>query len=158
MSLVIVLTVLNASCIFSILFSSLWSIFTIIILNFISGKLLTSSSFLWSCEFLPCPLVCAVFLRLLYFFIFSFFQLARLEVFPGFRVVLLLPVDFCPWREMMVGWFVLISCWGWLVPVFSHRSSRLSTNLHLSLGGQSGEKRETVSCKQQALRRRLEPS
>ena len=40
MSLVIVLTVLDVSCIFSILFSSLWSIFTIIILNSLSGRLL----------------------------------------------------------------------------------------------------------------------
>ena len=32
-------------------------------------------------------------------------------LFPNFRVVLLLFFDFCPWREMLVGWFVLISCW-----------------------------------------------
>ena len=45
MSLMIVLTVLNASCIFSVLFSSLQSIFTIIILNSISGRLLIFSLF-----------------------------------------------------------------------------------------------------------------
>ena len=45
MSLMIVLTVLNASCIFSVLFSSLQSIFAIIILNSLSRRLLISSLF-----------------------------------------------------------------------------------------------------------------
>ena len=63
-SLVIVLTLLNASCIFSILFSSLQSIFTIIILNSLSGRLLISSWFIQSCGFQPCSFICAVVLCL----------------------------------------------------------------------------------------------
>ena len=63
-SLMIVLTVLNASCIFSVLFSSLQSIFTIIILNPLSGRLLISSLFIWYCAFLLCSFICAVFLSL----------------------------------------------------------------------------------------------
>ena len=71
MSLVIVLTVLNASYIFSILFPSLWSNFTIIILNSLSGRLLNSSSFIWSCEFPPCSFISVVFLFLFIIFFFN---------------------------------------------------------------------------------------
>ena len=71
MSLVIVLTVLNASYIFSIIFSSFWSNFTIIILNSLSGRLLNSSSFIWSCEFPPCSFICVVFLFLFIIFFSS---------------------------------------------------------------------------------------
>ena len=67
MSLVIIVTVLIFSCIFSILFSSLQGSFTIIILNSLSGKLLICSLFIWSCEFLPCSFMCAVFLCLFIF-------------------------------------------------------------------------------------------
>ena len=53
----------------------------------------------------------------LFFHLFSFFLFLACStwglLFPGFRVVLLLPFDFCPWREMLFGWLVLISCWGW---------------------------------------------
>ena len=66
MFLVIVLTLLVFSCIFSVLFSSLWNIFTIIILNSLSCRLLISSLFIWSYEFLS--FICAVFLCLLFFF------------------------------------------------------------------------------------------
>ena len=58
----------------------------------------------------------------LFFHLFSFFLFLACStwglLFPGFRVVLLLPFDFFPWREMLVGWIVLISGWGWLMPVF----------------------------------------
>ena len=57
------------SCIFSILFSRLLNIFTIIILNCFSGRLLISYSYFWS-WFLPCSFICAVFLCLF----FSFFS------------------------------------------------------------------------------------
>ena len=70
-----VLTVLIVSCIFSVLFSSLWSIFTTIILNSLSSRLFISSSFIWSCEFLPYSFICAVFICL---FIFS--KLAPIEL------------------------------------------------------------------------------
>ena len=68
MSLVTVLTMLNASYIFSILYSSLWSTFTIIILNSLKGRLLISSLFIWSCKFLPCSFICTVFLCLFIIF------------------------------------------------------------------------------------------
>ena len=55
---------LNLSCIFSILFPRFW-IFTIITLNYFSGKLPISSSFVWSGVFLPCSFICCVFLCLL---------------------------------------------------------------------------------------------
>ena len=64
-SLVIILTVLNASCIFSILISSLQSIFTITIMNSLSGKLLIHLSDLMS-FYLALSFV-------LYFSIFFFF-------------------------------------------------------------------------------------
>ena len=89
MSFVIVLTVLNVSCIFPILFSSLQSIFTIIILNSLSGRLFISSSFIWSCEFLPCSFICAVFLCLCIIFFFLNCSTWGL-LFPGFSVVFLL--------------------------------------------------------------------
>ena len=45
------------------------------------------------------------------FFFFLTWSISGL-LFPGFKVLLLLPFDFCTWRETLVGWFVLISCWG----------------------------------------------
>ena len=63
------LSVLIVFCIFSILFSGFWNIFTIITLDYFSGSLPVSSSFIWSCEFLPCSFsfLC------LFIFIFNFF-------------------------------------------------------------------------------------
>ena len=57
-------SLLNVSCIFSILFPRFWIFFTIIILNSVSGKLPTSSSFVRSDRFLPYS-ICCVFLCLL---------------------------------------------------------------------------------------------
>ena len=58
-------SLLNVSCIFSILFSRFWIIFTIIILNSFSSRLAIFSSFVWSGGFLPCSFICCVFLCLL---------------------------------------------------------------------------------------------
>ena len=58
-------SLLNISCIFSILFPRFWIIFTIITLNSFSGRLPISSPFLWSGRFLPCSFICCVFLCLL---------------------------------------------------------------------------------------------
>jgi len=53
---------------FSILFSSLQNIIIIIILNYLSDRLLISSLFIWPYEFLPFSFICGVFLCI---FIFS---------------------------------------------------------------------------------------
>ena len=58
-------SLLNVSCIFSILFPRFWIIFTIITLNSFSGRLPISSSFVWSGGFLHCSFICCVFLCLL---------------------------------------------------------------------------------------------
>ena len=58
-------SLLNVSCIFSILFPRFWIIFTIITLNYFSGRLPISSSFVWSGGILPCSFICCVFLCLL---------------------------------------------------------------------------------------------
>ena len=58
-------SLLNLSCIFSIVFPRSWIIFTIIILNSFSGRLPISSSFVRSGGFLPCSFICFVFLCLL---------------------------------------------------------------------------------------------
>ena len=56
------------SCTFSICasipFPRFWIIFTVITLNSFSGKLPISSSFIWSCGFLPYSFVCNLFLCL----------------------------------------------------------------------------------------------
>ena len=58
-------SLLNVSCILSILFPRFYIIFTIITLNSFSGRLPISSSFVWSGTFLPCSFICCVFLCLL---------------------------------------------------------------------------------------------
>ena len=100
------------SCIFSILFSRLLNIFTIIILNCFSGGLLLSSSYFWS-WFLPCSFICAVFLCLF----FSFPQTYSIWglLFPGFRVVFLLPFGFLPLEKKLgslvcVDFLLRVSC------------------------------------------------
>ena len=56
------------TCIFSILFSRLWIIFTVITLNSFSGSWPISSLFIWCCGFLPWSFICTIFLC---FFVFS---------------------------------------------------------------------------------------
>ena len=58
-------SLLNVSCIFSILFPKFWIIFTVIILNSFSGRLPIPSSFVRSGGILPCSFICYVFLCLL---------------------------------------------------------------------------------------------
>ena len=67
------------SCIFFILFSRFLIIFTIIILNYLSGSLPIFSSFIWASV---CSLTCVVFLCL--FIIYFFFNLRCLR-FPFFQ-------------------------------------------------------------------------
>ena len=72
-------SLLNISCIFSflvsslfiynsILFSRFWIILTIIILNSLSGRLSVSSSFVWFGEHLSCSFTCWIFLCLFILF------------------------------------------------------------------------------------------
>ena len=58
-------SLLNVSYIFSILFPRFWIIFTIIFLNSFSGRLPNSSLFVRFGGFLPCSVICCVFLCLL---------------------------------------------------------------------------------------------
>ena len=58
-------SLLSVSCIFSILFPRFCIIFTVIILNSFSGRLLISYSFVRSGGFLPCSFICCVFFCLL---------------------------------------------------------------------------------------------
>ena len=60
-------SLLNVSCIFSILFPRFWIIFTIIIVNYFSRRLPISSSFVTSGGFLPFSFIYCVFLCLLIF-------------------------------------------------------------------------------------------
>ena len=55
----------------SILFPRCWIIFTIITLNSFSGRLPISSSFIWSCRFLPCYFICDIFFAISFFFFFN---------------------------------------------------------------------------------------
>ena len=54
-------------CTFSILLSRFLIIFTITVLNYFSGSLPISSSFIWTSVFLVCAFICAVFLCLFFF-------------------------------------------------------------------------------------------
>ena len=58
------------SCIFSILFSRFLIIFTTIFLNYFSGSLPISSSFIWTSVFLVCSFICVVFVCLLIIYLF----------------------------------------------------------------------------------------
>ncbi|XP_049566948.1 syntaxin-17 isoform X2 [Orcinus orca] len=53
---------------FSLLVNRFWIIFTIITLNSFSGRLPISSSFIWSCRFLPCSFICAIYFVIPFFF------------------------------------------------------------------------------------------
>ena len=57
-------SLLNVSCIYSVLLSRFWIMFTIIILSCFSVILPISSSFVKSGVFLPCSFICCVFLCL----------------------------------------------------------------------------------------------
>ena len=75
------------SYIFSILFSRFLIIFTTIILNYFSGSLPISSSFIWTSVFLVCSLICVVFLCL---FVIFFNLLCLRSPFPRLQGKLIL--------------------------------------------------------------------
>ncbi|XP_049565758.1 uncharacterized protein LOC125964388 [Orcinus orca] len=58
-------SLLNVSCILSVLFPRFWIIFTIVILNCFSGRMPICSSFVRSGGFLSCSFICCVFFCLL---------------------------------------------------------------------------------------------
>ena len=81
------------SYIFSILLSRFLIIFTII-LNYFSGSLPISSSFIWISVFLVCSIICVVFLCL---FIISFLTYCVWGLlYPDFKTEFFLPFGFFP--------------------------------------------------------------
>ena len=58
-------SLLNVSCVFSILFPRFWIILISFLWILFSGRLPISSSFVWSGGFLPCFFICCLFLCLL---------------------------------------------------------------------------------------------
>ena len=107
-------SLLNISCIFSILFPRFWIIFTIIILNSFSGRLPISSSFVWSGGFLRYSFICCVFLCLLV--LLNLLCLGS----PFCRLHVCSSHFFgtCSQWVRLVQWVVQASWWRGLVPVF----------------------------------------
>ena len=99
-------SLVNVSCIFSILFPRIWIIFTIITLNSFSDRLLISSS-VWSGGFLPCSFFCCVFLCLL--ILLNWLCLAS----PFCR--LQVRSSHCFWCLPPVSKVALVGCVGFLV-------------------------------------------
>ena len=85
-------SLLNVSCIFSILFPRFWIIFTIIPLNSFSGRLPISPSFFWSGGFLPYSFICCVFLCLLILLNLLYWGL----LFSGCRFIVPVVFGVCP--------------------------------------------------------------
>ena len=93
----------------SILFSRFWIIFTIIILNYFSGRRLNSSSFGWFGGFLSCYFICYIFLCL--FILFSLWCLGLSFFAEGSFIF---PLN-CGIYSLWVGldqWLVRFPCWG----------------------------------------------
>ena len=136
---------LNFSCIFSmhgsilsicafILFLRLWIMFAIITLNSISGRLLISSSFVWSCGFLPCSLICCMYLCLFIFFKSLCFEshFCRLEGCSSRYLCNLPPwvgLDQCLVKLSWLGGLVPVFWWVGLDPVFLKVSAASSSVL-----------------------------
>ena len=111
-------SLLNTSCIFSVLvsrlficnsiwFSRFWIIFTIIILNYFSGRLPISSSFVWfhghlSCSFMYCTFLC---LFILFRLLCLGWPFGMLEVCGSSLL----------WKFLPVGGVGRVACQGFLV-------------------------------------------
>ena len=111
------MSLLNIYCIFSILVSSLficnfilfsrfWIVFTIIILNYFSGRLL-NSPFVWSGGHLSCSFTCWIFLCL--------FILFRLLCLDWPFCMLEVCSSSLLWRFLAVGGVGRVACQGFLV-------------------------------------------
>ena len=98
----------------SILFLRFWIIFTTVTLNSFSGALPISSSFVWSCEVLPCSFICCMFRCL--FILFNLLclksPLCQPESHSSSQLWSLSPVG--ETGPVICGFLV----WGGLVPVF----------------------------------------
>ena len=101
------MSLLNVSCIFSVLFPRFWIIFAIITLNSFSGRLPISSSFVCCGGFLPYSFICCVFLCLLIFFSLLYLgsPFRRLQVRSSC----------CFWCLPLVGKVCSLGCVGFLV-------------------------------------------
>ena len=100
------------SWIFSIFFSTFLVSFTIIIMNSFSGSLPIFSSFIWTCVFLVCSLICEVFICLFFIIIFLTYCIWAF-LSPGFKwslIISLTKVEFFLyfgfWFLRLVQWFV----------------------------------------------------
>ena len=111
-------SLLNFSCIFSILvsrlficnsilFSRFWIIFTIIILNSLSGRFPISSSFVWFGGHLSCSFTCWVF--------FCLFVLFILLCLGWLFCILAVCGSSLLWRSLTVGGVGWVACQGFLV-------------------------------------------
>ena len=98
-------SLLNVSYIFSILFPRFWIIFTIITLNYFSGRLPISSSFVWSGRFLRCFFCCVLLCLLILLNLLCLGSLCRLQ----FRS------SCCFWCLPPVGKVGSVGCVGLLV-------------------------------------------
>jgi len=129
------MSLLNISCVFliytschfiytSIFSPRFWFISTIIILSSFSGMLLISSSFVWSCRFLPCSFPCCMFLCLFTLFTLLCFgsPFCRLESHSPSYLWSMAPVSqfgpvpcegFLAWRTCLCsgGWRWILSLW-----------------------------------------------
>ena len=100
-------SLLNVSCIFSILFPRFWIIFALLILNSFSGRLPISCSFVRSGGFLPCSFICCVFLCL--------FILLNLLCLGSPLLRLQVRSSRCFWCLPPVAKFSSVGCVGFLV-------------------------------------------
>ena len=117
------MSLLNLSCIFSILvsrlficdsilFSRFWIIFTIIIQNSLSGRFPISSFFVWLGGHLSCSFTCWVFLCP--FILFILLSLGwTFCILAVCGVLFIVEFPHCAWGCM--GWVVQVACQGLLL-------------------------------------------
>ena len=119
------------SWIFSILFSRFLIIFTTIILNYFSGNLPISSSFIWTSVFLVCSFISVNISLPFHYFLLTYCVWGLL--FPGFKVEFFLPFGFYPPKVGMLRQ---------KLQYFGHLMRRVdSLGKTLMLGGIGGRRR-----------------
>ena len=95
-------SLLNVSCVFSILFPRFWINFSIITLNSFSGRLPSSSSFVWSGGLLPCSSSAAYFSVFSFCLTYCFWGL----LFAGCTFIVLVVFGVCPQWVRLIQWVV----------------------------------------------------